>query len=468
MFNEHYLTQQIETLNDEYESKCKELLTNIEDKETELSQLQTKKNTQKTEDLKQRLKYKRLLNLKNIFTDIDNHIEINPNKKIYYQYIYNKYAKTTQENGKIILFNQININKIDKKRQTISDYTRKITIIYDLNTDKFTVNIYRIKNYEVILEYESLMETIEQGTIEQGTPARKADEPNSFIIDIPEQTSIFPLMTREEKENTYLANFNVSEFCTNIKVIFSQLKRSESEFTGKIKTIDEIIRQFVLNNLDYIDTNNKYINTNATILSMEHPFNNITINGLSWTSLSINRFFKADSFLNYNTLFTVPSPVQYYIKKLIAQTLFSDLPSDFKYPSDKKNNRLMIEDYTKEKVKQLIAKSDYRFNQRFNQDELIFTGTVNGNQHDSIDAILISSYSNKDELYIVDHDLTVYTLVDSAKFVAAVAASAAAPVKPVKGGKRSRRKRRKISKMKKINTRIKKKKTRKRVKTHKR
>ena len=82
-------------------------------------------------------------------------------------------------------------------------------------------------------------------------------------------------MTREEKENTYLANFNVSEFCTNIKVIFSQLKRSESEFTGKIKTIDEIIRQFVSNNLDYIDTNNKYINTNDTILSMEHPFNNI-------------------------------------------------------------------------------------------------------------------------------------------------------------------------------------------------
>ena len=135
MFNEHDLTQQIQTLNNEYKSKCKELLTNIEDKETELSQLQTKKNTQTTEDLKQRLKYKRLLNLKNIFTDIDNHIEINPNKKIYYQYIYNKYAKTTQENGKIILFNQINVNKIDKKRQTISDYTRKITIIYDLNTD---------------------------------------------------------------------------------------------------------------------------------------------------------------------------------------------------------------------------------------------------------------------------------------------------------------------------------------------
>ena len=465
MFNEHDLTQQIQTLNNEYKSKCKELLTNIEDKETELSQLQTKKNTQTTEDLKQRLKYKRLLNLKNIFTDIDNHIEINPNKKIYYQYIYNKYAKTTQENGKIILFNQINVNKIDKKRQTISDYTRKITIIYDLNTDKFTVNIYRIKNYEVNLEYESLMETIKQGTIKQGTTARNADEPNSFIIDIPEQTSNFPLMTREEKENTYLANFNVSEFCTNIKVIFSQLKRSESEFTGKIKTIDEIIRQFVSNNLDYIDTNNKYINTNDTILSMEHPFNNITINGPSWTYLSINRFFKADSFLNYNTLFTVPSPVQYYIKKLIAQTLFSDLPSDFKYQPDKKVE--ILKDYDSKKVKALIDKPDYIFNQRFDQDELIFTGKVNGGDK-TIKAILISSYSDKDQLYIVDHELNVYTLEGSAEFVAA------AQVEPPAGGKRSRRKRRKISKKKKIKTRIKKKssrikkKTRKRVETRKR
>jgi len=35
MFNEHDLTQQIQTLNNEYKSKCKELLTNIEDKETE-------------------------------------------------------------------------------------------------------------------------------------------------------------------------------------------------------------------------------------------------------------------------------------------------------------------------------------------------------------------------------------------------------------------------------------------------
>ena len=35
------------------------------------------------------------------------------------------------------------------------------------------------------------METIKQGTIKQGTTARNADEPNSFIIDIPEQTSNF-------------------------------------------------------------------------------------------------------------------------------------------------------------------------------------------------------------------------------------------------------------------------------------
>ena len=107
----------------------------------------------------------------------------------------------------------------------------------------------------------------------------------------------------------------------------------------------------------------------------------------------------------------------------------------------------ILKDYDSKKVKALIDKPDYIFNQRFDQDELIFTGKVNGGDK-TIKAILISSYSDKDQLYIVDHELNVYTLEGSAEFVAA------AQVEPPAGGKRSRRKRRKISKKKKIKTRI--------------
>ena len=467
--SENDLTDQIHTLNNEYKSKCQELSTKIVDKKTQLSQLQTKNKTQTSEDQKRRSKVKRLLNLKNLdFKNIDN-----PK----YRNVYNQYGITTPTNGEIILFIQIDVNKIDKEWQTISDYTRKITITYNLNTKKFTVNIYRINNNKVISEYESLMETIEQGT-----------NAHSFIINIPEQTSINPLMRHKAKKNTYYTDsINVSEFCSNIKTIFTKLKsrETETELKDKIKTIDDIIINFVKNNRHYIHENKKYINTNDTTYNIDHPFNNIIFNRVTWTHLSINRFFREESFYNYNKLLTVPSPVQYYIKKLIAQTLFSDLPSEFKYQEDKKKR---LTDYNKATVGKLIDKPDYEFDQRFGQDELIFSGKVNDTDV-TIKAILISSYSNKDELYIVDHDLNVYTLEGSAEFVAppaagppaeaaepaeAAVAAVAAPVSPVEpevaasaaeaavsaapaeppgGGKRSRRKRRKISKKKRIKTR---------------
>lgn len=466
------LEKEISELEKRFDNECSSISSEIYDKKSTLRGLQTKKEKEKTDDLKRRSKVKRLLNLKNIdFENIDMPI---------YRDVYNQYGITTPRKDHIILFNQIDVNKVNKKTQTISNKIRKITIVYNLNTDIFTVYIHRMKNYNVILEYQSLMETIEQGITRRDT-----DKPNSFIINISEQTSNIPLMTHEEKENTYYTDqFNVSKFCSNIKGIFTRLKNRETEFKGKISTIDEIIKNFVTNNQEYINKNEKYINTNDTDYLIQDSFNNILIKEVSWVHITINRFFDKGAFDNYDILLTVPSPVQYYIKMMIAQTLFSDLPSNFNY-KDKEDKKKRLTDYDSNQVKQLIAKPDYSFDQRFDQRELIFTGKVNdGQESEKIDAILISSYQDNDELYIVDHKLNVYTLVDSEKLLEAVTAEAVAePVAEPAGGKRSRRKRRKISKKKKIKTRIRKiktinkkkkiktrikKKTRKRVETHKR
>lgn len=423
------------------QQECEENTKQISSLTTIIESIQEQNATQfrdqEQKNILERSKKKRILYLENFKVD-------DP----LYAPFYTEYCK----NSRIIpLFSEpFTVDKYNKdgnvkKTGIRSDIivTRNINIFYNQYDNKFEVKYYRsdkLGNFK--LNKDKYIKSI-----------------NEIISDTGDNTYVFKFNNKTYGHNT-----------NNVVEVSNKIKELLQYFTDNLETFKISISNFD-NHIKYFIENNKSIKSKKFLseVTFDIKYNGLVYNPHgspdtkedSLKDESLSNFFTVykhktiTHFHNYDTLSeTFPIPIEYYIKMRIAQTLFSDLPSNFKYDDDDKKKRLTDYDKEKEKVKKLIVNPK----NTLIQDELIFTGKVNDSvKIETINAILISSYSNEDQLYIVDHALTVYKLVDSAEFVApsAVAAvePAAAPVKPVKGGKRSRRKRRKISKMKKIKTR---------------